>query len=134
MILPVRNSPDTSACGQYGSFASKISIAADEVSINPFALGPVRVVVMKLVTFAARFTLLGLVLCTSGCITAETLDHAEGSKYTNDKGEVVVNEKSKPELYGLLPLTVPADIVTFPFQLLIGYLEVTGALPMRGPM
>ena len=89
---------------------------------------------MKLFTFAAGVALLGLVLCTSGCITAETLDHAEGSKYANENGEVVVIEKSKPELYVLLPLTVPTDIVTFPFQLLIGYLEVTGILPMRGPM
>ena len=89
---------------------------------------------MKLFTFAAGVTLLTLVLSTSGCITAETMDHAEGSKYTNDKGEVVVNKKSKPELYALLPVTVPADMVTLPFQLLIGYLEVKGVLPMRGPM
>jgi len=89
---------------------------------------------MKSFSFALSVTLLALALSTSGCITAETIDHAEGSQYTNDKGEVIVNEKATPELFALLPLTVPADIVTLPFQLLIGYLEVKGALPMRGPM
>lgn len=89
---------------------------------------------MKLFTFAAGVSLLALALSTSGCITAETIDHAEGSQYTNDKGEVIVNEKSKPELYVFLPLTVPADIVTFPFQLLIGYLAINGDLPFLPPM
>jgi hypothetical protein len=89
---------------------------------------------MKLYTFAIGVTLLSLVISTSGCITTETIDHAEGSKHTSAKGEVIVDEKSKPELYVLLPLTVPADIATFPFQLVIGYLAFRGDLPFLPPM
>ena len=89
---------------------------------------------MKIIAIARDITLLALVLSIPGCITAETIDHAEGCVYTNENGEEVVAVKPKPALYILLPLTVPTDCVTFPFQLLIGYLEIKGAMPFVPPM
>jgi hypothetical protein len=69
---------------------------------------------MKVMLYLSLF---GLLVLSGGCMTSATLDSAHGSAQTNEKGEVVADAKSKPGYYALLPLTIPADIATFPFQL-----------------
>jgi len=59
--------------------------------------------------------LFGLLIFSGGCMTSATLDSARGYAQTNEKGEIVAEAKSKPGYYALLPLTVPADIITSPF-------------------
>jgi len=55
-----------------------------------------------------------LSLC--GCITSMTVSRARGFPRKNEQGEIVPESKPKPEYYWYVPLTVPADIVTAPFQ------------------
>ncbi len=52
-----------------------------------------------------------------GCITYNTIDTAKGGPRPNAEGAKVPVEEPKPGFYWLLPLTVPADIATSPFQL-----------------
>ncbi len=58
-----------------------------------------------------------LLASVSGCITSNTVDRAKGRVHTNSTGEVIVDEKPEAGYYWLVPLTVPADIATSPFQL-----------------
>ena len=65
----------------------------------------------------ACILLLALLLTSNGCMTYSTLKRATGAP--NDwtgKGPTEPN----PAYYALLPLTVPLDIITSPYQLL-GY-------------
>ena len=54
--------------------------------------------------------------CLCGCITYSTIDAAKGSPRKHGNGEMVPAAKPEPGYYWLVPLTVPADIVTSPFQ------------------
>ena len=62
-----------------------------------------------------------LAISLSGCVTGSTLDHAKDQSHTNDKGETVVTREGKPGYYGLLPLTVPADVALSPAYV-VGFL------------
>ena len=67
--------------------------------------------------------LLGLLASLDGCMTNAAINHARGTSslgYNSGSGEVIhykIHSQPHPVYYGLLPLTVPADIVTSPFQL-----------------
>lgn len=64
--------------------------------------------------------LIALLVSSDGCMTNTTIEHARGTTsggYENENGEFIHYDKPNPAYYGLLPLTVPADIVTSPFQL-----------------
>ena len=50
----------------------------------------------------------------SSCATSLVLDEAKGSKSSSGSEKEI---KGKPGYYLLVPLTVPADIITFPFIL-----------------
>ena len=50
----------------------------------------------------------------SSCATSLVLDEAKGSKASSGSEK---ERKGKPGYYLLVPLTVPADIITFPFLL-----------------
>ena len=66
--------------------------------------------------------------CLVGCVTGSTITRAEGYTYKNEKGEEV-ELKPAPALYALVPLTVPADIVIYPFWLLWGWGRIAVGLP-----
>ena len=68
---------------------------------------------MKTFKALVRITSLVLAFSASGCITSTTLEHASGADYTH---EPKLPKEPKPALYLLTPLTIPADIVTSPFQ------------------
>jgi hypothetical protein len=70
-----------------------------------------------------------LLVCLSGCVTAATVARAKGYKEVNEKGETVVEKKPAPALYALTPLTVPADVVIFPFWVLWGWGRIAVGLP-----
>ena len=62
-------------------------------------------------------SLLLVLLSVSGCMTFNTVEFAKGRTHTDNDGKVIVDEKPKPGYYWLIPVTVPADIATSPFQL-----------------
>jgi len=68
--------------------------------------------------------LLALLVSLNGCMTMIAADHAKAKSHEDDKGNVVVDKKSQPAYYVLMPLTVPADIVTFPFQAVYLYIAL----------
>ena len=71
--------------------------------------------VMKPFTNAiARLMLVVLLCSSSGCVTQQAIRTAKGSSHTNDKGEVVVEEKPQPAAYAFLPFTVVIDIAMLP--------------------
>jgi uncharacterized protein YceK len=55
-----------------------------------------------------------VVLCLTGCLTADTLDAAKAHTHTNEKGEVVIDEPAKPGYYAQLPLAILADTILLP--------------------
>jgi len=59
--------------------------------------------------------LLALLASTNGCMTYSTIKRAKG-----EQNPVMGSPAKEPQpgYYALVPLTVPADIVTSPFQLL----------------
>ena len=63
-----------------------------------------------------------------GCVTGSTIARAKGYTYQDEKGEEV-ELKPAPALYALVPLTVPADIVIFPFLCLYGWGRMAVGLP-----
>jgi hypothetical protein len=70
--------------------------------------------------------LLCLLLGGSGCMTAKTIQNAQGEAVSHkDKRGADVEEhpNSKPGYYCLIPLTIPLDIVTSPIQLIV-YLQL----------
>jgi hypothetical protein len=64
------------------------------------------------------FLLIALLVGSNGCMTASSIRHAKAQTHQDDKGAVIVDKKSHPAYYALLPLTVPLDIATCPFQAL----------------
>ena len=72
--------------------------------------------------------LVALLVSSNGCMTSNTINHAQGHpEYdwwgafdrSNDK-DTPIDSTPHPAYYGLLLFSVPADIVTSPFQ--FGYL------------
>ena len=57
-----------------------------------------------------------LLVSTNGCMTYSAVQRAKG-EHNNVTGHSPV--EPHPAYYALVPLTVPADIVTSPFQLII---------------
>jgi uncharacterized protein YceK len=74
-----------------------------------------------------------LLICTlissTGCMTLTTLDAAKEKTHKDKEGAVVVDQKSQPGYYALVPVAVIGDIATSPFQLFV-YLMFL-ANPMR---
>jgi hypothetical protein len=68
---------------------------------------------MKTIT---SFLLIALLITSNGCMTYTSVHRAEGTKYWSINGPEITPSKPEPGYYALLPLTVPADIVTCPFQ------------------
>ena len=69
--------------------------------------------------------LLALLLAMSGCMTYSTVQRAKG-----EHNVVTGHSPTEPHpgYYALLPLAVPADIATSPFQLFFyAYLHLSGA-------
>ena len=62
--------------------------------------------------------LLFVVLSLSGCATSNAIDDAQADRHRDEKSDKEVGPVHW-EYYGLLPITVPCDIVTSPFQLFI---------------
>ena len=60
--------------------------------------------------------LFALLVSTNGCMTYSTVKRARG-----EENPVMGRPAGEPQpgYYALLPLTVPADIVTSPFQLIL---------------
>jgi hypothetical protein len=67
--------------------------------------------------------------CFTGCVTGSTLARAKGYNYKNEQGDEV-ELKPAPALYALIPLTVPADIVIYPFWCLWGWGRLAVGLPI----
>ena len=67
--------------------------------------------------------LLALLFALNGCMTNAAMQHATGTStlgYPSGSGGVThyeLHSQPHPAYYGLLPLTIPADIITSPFQL-----------------
>jgi hypothetical protein len=82
---------------------------------------------------ASRCIIRGLLLaamsaCLAGCVTGSTIGRAKGYTYNDEKGEEV-ELKPAPALYALVPLTVPADIVIYPFWCLWCWGRIACGLP-----
>jgi len=60
--------------------------------------------------------LFALLVSTNGCMTYSAVQRAQG-EHNNVTGHSP--SEPQPGYYALVPLTVPADIVTSPFQLII---------------
>jgi len=64
--------------------------------------------------------MIGLLVSANGCMTKTAQHHADGtyrSSFTDAQGKTKPGDKPNPAYYALMPLTIPADIVTSPFQL-----------------
>jgi len=81
----------------------------------------------RILAVAASVT---LVITQNGCMTYGAIQHAKGKPgvFDSDKN-TKPDGKPHPEYYRLLPLTVPADIVTSPFQLFFWNLVHTDYAP-----
>ena len=64
----------------------------------------------------ASLLLITLLAGSNGCMTCAVLDGAKAETHKDDNGRVIVDEKSHPAYYALLPLSIPADIATSPIQ------------------
>jgi hypothetical protein len=80
---------------------------------------------MKIIS---TFLLAVLLVCLNGCMTGTVVNHArgtwqgpfiEGTKSVDQNGKTIQAQKPNPAYYALVPLTVPFDIVTSPFQLVL---------------
>ena len=71
---------------------------------------------MKTITLLA---FVSLMLCSTGCISTKTVQKAQ-STYTvthkNEDGKVVEEKRARWGYYCLMPITVPLDVATAPFQ------------------
>jgi hypothetical protein len=69
--------------------------------------------------------LLALLVSSDGCMTNAAINHARGTSsrdYRSGSDESIhydIHSQPHPAYYALVPLTVPADIATSPFQ--VGY-------------
>ncbi len=50
----------------------------------------------------------------TGCVTGSTIEYARTYSHTTESAEVVIDQKGKPGLYALVPLTIPADVALLP--------------------
>ena len=62
--------------------------------------------------------LIVLLISSNGCMTFEAVDDAEAQTHLDEKGHVIVDEKSHPAYYALLPLSVPADVALSPAEII----------------
>ena len=78
--------------------------------------------------FAGNVLLIALILTLNGCMTCRTLDSAKAKTHNDEQGQVVVDQKGHPAKYVLLLISVPADVVTSPFQaMFVGFISLTMA-------
>jgi len=65
------------------------------------------------------FFLAATMVATSGCISTHVVKHKAKAHTEYDPATDVHNSvEGQPGFYALLPLTLPADIATYPFQLI----------------
>ena len=57
-------------------------------------------------------------LASSGCMTAKVVEKAKPEQRWNSETKERETQPGHPGYYALLPLSIPADIVTSPFQLI----------------
>jgi hypothetical protein len=75
---------------------------------------------MRLLT---SLLLVGLLVPTGGCITATMINHKAKPYHEWDKEQdQMVETPGQPAYYALVPFTVAADIVCFPFMLIPVYI------------
>lgn len=61
--------------------------------------------------------LLTLLICSNGCMTYDAVQRAQGKPYLSGIYYVdPPDNKKHPAFYALVPITVPLDIATSPFQ------------------
>lgn len=83
------------------------------------------------------FFLPAFLFALNGCMTNSAVKHAQGissHEYYSGPGEVTQYEmhtQPRPAYYGLLPLTIPADIITSPIQLGYYLLHKPGQEPVN---
>ena len=77
---------------------------------------------------SSNLLLVALILMLNGCMTCRTLDSAKARTHSDEQGQVVVDQKGHPAKYVLLLISVPADVVTSPFQaMFVGFISLTMA-------
>ncbi len=64
------------------------------------------------------FLLIAALSTSTGCITATAVEKAEPKQRRNTETKEVETIPGHPCYYALLPLSIPADIATSPFQLI----------------
>ena len=74
-------------------------------------------------------SLLIFLLFGSGCMTAKVVEKAKPAEQWNSETKETETKPGQPGYYAILPLSIPADIATSPFQI-IGFMVY--ALTMRG--
>ena len=82
----------------------------------------------KFAKLISNLLLIVLILTLNGCMTCRTLDSAKAKTHSDEQGQVVVDQKGHPVKYVLLLITVPADVVTSPFQAtVVGFISLSMA-------
>jgi uncharacterized protein YceK len=64
----------------------------------------------------SRCLLVACLLATSGCISATLVANTKATTRYDRKTKKDESVPGHPALYALLPLSIPLDIVTLPFQ------------------
>jgi hypothetical protein len=81
---------------------------------------------MKLLKLALNmFVTLALIFGTNGCMTSNVIHDASVQSDKDSNGKQVVYKKANPAMYLLLPVAIPADIATSPFQAMVGAFSFT---------
>ncbi len=76
---------------------------------------------MKLLKPAFKvLVLLALIFSASGCMTSHVIHDARAQSEMDSNGKQVIYKKADPAVYLFLPLSIPADIATSPFQAITG--------------
>jgi len=60
--------------------------------------------------------LIALLLTSNGCMTYTSVKRARGEPYWSLNGSETPPSKPSPAYYALVPITVPLDLATCPFQ------------------
>jgi hypothetical protein len=67
-----------------------------------------------------RFVMFALVFVLAGCMTSNVIHDAKAQSDKDSNGKQVIYKKADPVMYLFLPLSIPADIATSPFQAITG--------------
>lgn len=71
---------------------------------------------MRTLNFKILVSLVQIVLLTNGCMTYTSVQKARGKPYYNFNLLGVTPSEPKPAYYAIVPVTVPLDVITCPFQ------------------